>query len=580
MKQFLSALVICSCLCLQAQQNSNNFKYLDINRVKTAITPKNQVNYDSTLGHASYEVPQGSGRHTVSGSAIWFGGIDNGGQLRQIGQTYRQNGTDCWPGPLDLTNSSAIPGEANNYNKVWKVSYADINNFIINHVATSDMITWPGSGNVALNEDAMLAPFIDVNSDGHYNINDGDYPAIKGDQAVFAIFNDNTGNHASTGLSTGLEIHLMAYAYGCPQSLAGHNELAYTTFYEYTIINRNSYTTNQTYMSLWSDLNIGDPTDDYVGCDVKRHLAYAYNGSNFDVGSPINAGYGAYPPAQGILVLQGPYADAGDGIDNDGDGCVDCTFSVTPSGTATISEAALPEHIKMSNFNYYTAGSPVQMNAPQNATEYYGYMDSHWKDWTPLSCGGNGYGGSIPSHYAFPDNSDTTGPCGVSWNELSAGNTPGDRNAVIGLGAFTCKPGSVNKLEFAYITSFDSTQANNPLASLAKLKLDADKVQAFYNMPYKPNCYQGGVAMGVQENSISSLISVYPNPAKDLLTIDLPVEGKLKFEITDVIGKIVITGENEHTGKFAVPVSNLTPGVYFIRLSTNGQSAVKKFIKE
>lgn len=580
MKRSLQLLLLaCSATCLQAQQNSNNFKYLDINRVKTSVTPKNQVNYDSTAGRASYEVPQGSGIHAVGGSAIWFGGIDNGGQLRQMGQTYRQNGTDCWPGPLDLTNSSAIPGEANNYNKVWKVSYTDINNFITNHVATGDMITWPGNGNVSQNEDAMLAPFIDVNNDGIYNTNDGDYPDIKGDQAVFAIFNDNTGNHASTGLRTGLEIRLMAYAYGCPQSLAGHNELAYTTFYEYTVINRSSHTLDNTYLSLWSDLNVGDPTDDYVGCDVQRRLAYAYNGSSFDVGSPINPGYGQYPPAQGILVLQGPYADVGDGIDNDGDGCVDCTFSVTPSGTITISESTLPEHIKMSGFNYYTAGGPAQMTAPQNASQYYGCMTEHWLDGSPLTCGGNGYGGSIPSYYAFPDNSDPNGSCGTGWNEVSAGNTPGDRNVVISCGPFTCRPGSVNQLEFAYITSFDSTQANHPLNSLAKLKLDADKVRNFYNMPYKPNCYQGAV-MSVKDNSMTLLASVYPNPAKDLLTIDVPAESKLKYEVTDVIGRTVLNGENERAGKFTVPVSNLTPGVYFIRLSLNGQSAVKKFIKE
>jgi hypothetical protein len=85
-----------------------------------------------------------------------------------------------------------------NYDKIWKVSYTDINNFITafnsgSVVATPDMLTWPahGSGNNSRN----LAPFVDYNGDGIYNPNDGDYPKIKGDQTLYFIFNDKLAAH-------------------------------------------------------------------------------------------------------------------------------------------------------------------------------------------------------------------------------------------------------------------------------------------------------------------------------------------------------------------------------------------------
>ncbi len=145
--------------------NINNFKTLDVNNVKAGIANRGDMHWDAGgQGNAMYEVPKGSGKHSNFASALWIGGLDNGGQLHGAAQTYRHNGSDFWPGPLDTINATIDTATSLAYDKIWKVSYTDINNFITafnsgSVVATPDMLTWPahGSGNNSRN----LAPFVD-----------------------------------------------------------------------------------------------------------------------------------------------------------------------------------------------------------------------------------------------------------------------------------------------------------------------------------------------------------------------------------------------------------------------------------
>jgi hypothetical protein len=44
-----------------------------------------------------------------------------------------------------------------------------------------------------------------------YNPADGDYPEIRGDEAVYAIMNDKSRD--TMGFGMGIEIHLMVYQY-------------------------------------------------------------------------------------------------------------------------------------------------------------------------------------------------------------------------------------------------------------------------------------------------------------------------------------------------------------------------------
>lgn len=69
-------------------------------------------------------------------------------------------------------------------------------------------------------------------------------------------------------------------------------------------------------------------------------------------------------------------------------------------------------------------------------------------------------------------------------------------------------------------------------------------------------------------------VKLYPNPVSDEIQIGL--EGSFSFQITDVSGKIVLTGVSSSS---TIGVSNLSSGYYFLNLRQKGKSLCSKFIK-
>ncbi len=75
------------------------------------------------------------------------------------------------------------------------------------------------------------------------------------------------------------------------------------------------------------------------------------------------------------------------------------------------------------------------------------------------------------------------------------------------------------------------------------------------------------------------LFSIYPNPAKEKLFIQLENGGDFKIKVYGLDGKLLLSesGLNKKT----VAIETLSPGVYFALLETEtGQVETKKFIKE
>lgn len=72
-------------------------------------------------------------------------------------------------------------------------------------------------------------------------------------------------------------------------------------------------------------------------------------------------------------------------------------------------------------------------------------------------------------------------------------------------------------------------------------------------------------------------ISIYPNPAKNKISVNSSIEIN-KIEIIDVYGKI-ISSENVKNTNYSIQVSNLSNGIYFIKLQTEIGIKIQKFIK-
>lgn len=81
------------------------------------------------------------------------------------------------------------------------------------------------------------------------------------------------------------------------------------------------------------------------------------------------------------------------------------------------------------------------------------------------------------------------------------------------------------------------------------------------------------VATGVKQiNTISSELNIYPNPVKDILTIE--AQSISTVEIMDINGKIVRTINNDNSIK-TIDVSSLTQGIYFVKTGSKVQKLVK-----
>ena len=67
---------------------------------------------------------------------------------------------------------------------------------------------------------------------------------LKGDQTIWWVFNDKGNTHTETdGNEIGLEIRAQAFAFST------NDEINNMTFYSYEIINRSTYTLQETYFS-------------------------------------------------------------------------------------------------------------------------------------------------------------------------------------------------------------------------------------------------------------------------------------------------------------------------------------------
>ncbi len=532
---------------------ASGFRFLDINNVRGRINTGGDMWWDLPGGiGAQYFIPKAGTATSLFSGALWIGGLDINGQLKLAAQRYRQVGIDYWPGPLTIDGSASVEAATcAKYDNLYLITRAEIDEFLAwwnstnkteefpNYIIPKSIMDYPAHGDVAKNQSYYLAPFKDVDGDGDYDPNQGDYPyyditnhlcplnyaddpnyiptptpedslgivhggilvdqVLKGDQTLWWVFNDKGGYHSeTTGAAIGLEIRAQAFAF------TTNDEINNMTFYSYEIINRSTFTLTNTYYSPWCDTDLGYAWDDYIGCDVNRGLGYCYNGNAVD-GSGESEAYGDQPPAIGVDFFQGPYIDP-DGRDNP-KFTGDCSIINSPyeydqmaiNGVNFGNHIIDDERFGMRRFVYHNNTGGNQGD-PHSAPEYYNYLRGIWKDNTKMLYGGNAHitSGAVGPEcdFMFPDDSD---PCnwgtkgappnggynqsGKFWNEQEANNNPYDRRFMQSAGPFTLVPGAVN-----YITvgiPWARATSGGPWASVELLRVIDDKCQKLFD-----NCFK------------------------------------------------------------------------------------------
>ena len=158
-------------------------------------------------------------------------------------------------------------------------------------------------------------------------------------------------------------------------------------------------------------------------------------------------------------------------------------------------------------------------------------------------------------------------------------------------------PGNVAKFSFNNIMLVDSTTNNaqskgqvsytirtKPNLTVGTQIINKANIYFDYNPAIVTNTTLNTIAEPLAVNEIKSenFISIYPNPAHDMIKIDVPQTINTKnalLTIYDTQGKKFMQ-QSFSQEKSAINISKLTKGIYFIKLRTNENTFVDMFVKE
>jgi len=83
--------------------------------------------------------------------------------------------------------------------------------------------------------------------------------------------------------------------------------------------------------------------------------------------------------------------------------------------------------------------------------------------------------------------------------------------------------------------------------------------------------------VGIAENFYTTVGNVYPNPANQMINLDVPLHSQVK--VFDNMGRMVIWATAE-TQKLTLDISALEKGIYYVNIILDGQYASRSFIKK
>lgn len=252
-----------------ALQN-NGIDQLDANRVQLPVLSNGRIGG----GLRTQRSVKGYGVNVISELSPWLR-VEHEGDERLRSTLHKQAENDLYfSGPIAAHCDSA---HVHRYNHVWKVSREMIAHHKAhfgdsNYVLPEAIAQWPVAGNSDNGEPDQLAPFVDVNKNGVYDPEQGDYPAVPGHQAIYAIFTPRRGQASSMHdyHNLRLEIHLMAYAYDSAQA----PELNDAVFLHYRIFNRSSSDYQNVRFSLMT--HFADQYHHLTGSDSARQAWFGY----------------------------------------------------------------------------------------------------------------------------------------------------------------------------------------------------------------------------------------------------------------------------------------------------------------
>jgi hypothetical protein len=421
---------------MQKALENDKYDFISINSILLWLSNNGSMAHNPLSDASGLEWPQGSAKYAIFQDGLIWGGTMQG-EIRVGGSTYRQG---LQAGTIKPDGTASDPSDPRY--RIYKIRKMDANAFAaLSSTDQSrfrkDFDEWPVADG---------APFVDKNNNGGYNpdFNDwlvngdattSDTPWFIGDEVLWFVSNDLDPSRSSNLYGTapsGMEVHTMVWGY---QQTGPLGNMVFT---KYTMINKGVNDLENAYVAKWSDPDLGDANDDYVGIDTNLVLGYVYNGIAKD-------GIYGVPPAAGYDFFQGPIVP-GDATD-----IAHYNFGLREGF----------KNLKVSSFAFYINSSSVyadpDLGTVQGAQEMYNYM-------TGVTWNGN--------PFIDPTSNQTTPICLAGDPITKEGwidglvSSPGDRRFLMTTGPFTLAKGDTQEVVVASIVG----RGSDRLSSLQVLK--------------------------------------------------------------------------------------------------------------
>ena len=84
---------------------------------------------------------------------------------------------------------------------------------------------------------------------------------------------------------------------------------------------------------------------------------------------------------------------------------------------------------------------------------------------------------------------------------------------------------------------------------------------------------------GIRENVLANSLSVYPNPSAGIFKVSVPQGRVFQAEVTDLTGRVILQ-QTAKTNTTQLNLSHAAKGVYLLKVSSEGATAVRRIIVE
>jgi BNR repeat-like domain/Secretion system C-terminal sorting domain len=398
---------------------------------------------------------------------------------------------------------------------------------------------------------------VDKNWNGTWDLNE-DMPALIGDETSWCVYNDAVPDSSRRWESEpqGIEIKQTLFATNNP-------ELEEVIFIKYSILNTGlvNDVMDSVYFGVWEDADVGDYSDDVVGCDTTLNSGFYYN-------STPDAIYGDNQPSFFTSILQGPIIQ---------------TNSLNDSAKVNYGELIGSElitgsrNLDISAHTFQIGGDPT-VRDPGNIFEARNYLEGKLREGVfPDPCsfpycevkGSESCNEVDPHFWASGDPVTDIGWIGIFNNEL--------RN-IVSTGPFKLEKNKPQEIIIAYVMGRGTDFFNSITVARENVRRAITEYQNnFTSMTYSPPPASNPVTDYV-------LYHNYPNPFNPTTTIryEIPLDGVVTIDIYDILGQKVgtILNEFQKADRYEINFNavGLASGVYIYRMKVNDFIESKKML--